>query len=738
MKSLVAYLNKKSSAELRVIAESWQANLTDRLYTGNTFQLAQEMQSEFLQRRLVDYLEPELAQWLEFFISRTEFTISLEELDRLKPASPERDADLKKLKQIGLLFEEKTIVAEEGSPSGQPETPPVKPVKAGWSEIYGWRNRDKIAGSLKTVLSTLSVPREVARPLARLLAEKRASIEPPPDQPVLKPTQLPLHHLLTGLETEKIEQGAESWGMTGLLGSAGPAQLVAELTRAITDQAHQVKILEELGDGSLELFKLLKIQSGKTTLEALLADYVSMKRLGRSLRPLLERLLVWEAFEDGKSLVFIPAEIISPRSEPPVALPEALQTTNPPGKTTLFPPYALAWDILTFLNYIVTNDLKLTNQALIPKRDLKRLNAQLWPLNVEEVPGLEYRHVDFVARLCFNLKLYVTETQTWSLEPGPEFEEWLKLDFYDQMRRLVELWLSEPGRTGPVEFPYYYATNKLISRANKTLLGWLKDCEPGTWYSLDSLVQKIQREDPYFITPRRDLLNMVGLQRLTELSKQWPRIEGEIIQATFQTALEWLGIVQVGRNESDRVVAFCLTSFGAEICGRNKAHSTEIPQAAQPLLVQPNFEVMLFAPKVETVWTLEKFTDLKKLDQVSLYTLTKEAVLRGLESGLTLSGIVDWLQKHNLQPLPQNLAISLEDWSKGFKRVQVEQVTLLEVEDPAVLDELINSKQFAENFERRISPTAALVRLPVITENRRTNSLKTFKNRLRNNGFFAD
>jgi DNA-binding transcriptional MerR regulator len=289
-----------------------------------------------------------------------------------------------------------------------------------------------------------------------------------------------------------------------------------------------------------------------------------------------------------------------------------------------------------------------------------------------------------------------------------------------------------------VEYPYYYGNIKTTGQANRTMLDWLKDCEPGTWYSLDDLIHKVQLENPYFILPRRELVQMIGLKRLTELSKQWPQIEGTIIQKTFQTVLEWLGIVQIGRSETGRAVAFSLTDFGAEICGRAAPGSTELPRPSYPLLVQPNFEIMLFAPEVETLWTLEKFADLKKLDQVSLYTLTKDSVLRGLETGLTLAQIQEWLEKRNPQPLPQNLAVSLQDWSKGFKRVQIAEVTLLEVEDPAVLDELLNSKQFADSIERRLSPTAALVRLPEVAENRRNNPLKTYKTRLKNGGFFAD
>ncbi len=736
MKSLVAYLNQKSASELRVIAETWQANLTDRLYTGNTFELAQEMQSEFLQRRYLDTLSPFMTEWLTFFIEQADSTIIYDELVRQQPRQDDREVTLKEFKAAGILFEEKTLVADE-SGAGQAGTVPAKPLKAGWGEIYGSRNRARVAGSLKIVQTTLTVPRELARPFDRLLAEKKLS-EEGYDEPGLKPSQVPLNYLLTSLEVEKLEQAAETWNLSGLLGNATPAQLIVELAQALTDQAQQERVLNGLGETSRELFKLLKLAGGKMTLAALLENYVSLKRLGRSLRPLLETQLVWEAFEKDESIVFIPAEILNPRQPAPVVQPEALQTVTPPGRTTLFPPYALAWDILTFLNYITTNDLKLTNQALIPKRDLKKISSQLWPLNGAEMAGAEYQRLDFLVRMCFNLSLYKTESVSWRLRTGAEFEAWLELDFYRQMRKLVEFWLAEPTRSGPVDFPYYYSSAKMMSHANRVMLGWLKDCEPGTWYSMDSLLQKVQRENPYFIIQRRELLNMIGLKRLTDLSKQWLQIEGGLIQNTFQTALEWLGIVQIGRDETGRVVAFSLTDFGAEMCGRTTKGATELPRPPYPLLVQPNFEIMLFAPEAQTVWTLEKFTELKKLDQVSLYTLTREAVLRGLETGLTVTGIQDWLQKRNPQPLPQNLAVSLQDWSKGFKRVKVAQVTLLEVEDPAVLDELMSSKQFADSVERRVSPTAALVRLPEVSENRRNNPLNTYKTRLRNGGFFAD
>src|SRR5438270_612125 len=79
MRTLVSYLNEKSPQELMSIAQLWEANLTGKLYPGSTYQLAQEMQSEFLQRRLIEKLSPAQLSLLNFLISQPAGGASLEE-----------------------------------------------------------------------------------------------------------------------------------------------------------------------------------------------------------------------------------------------------------------------------------------------------------------------------------------------------------------------------------------------------------------------------------------------------------------------------------------------------------------------------------------------------------------------------------------------------------------------------------------------------------------------------------
>lgn len=726
MRTLVSYLNERPPQDLRNIAENWQASLTDRLYTGNTFQLSQEMTSEFLQRRLLEKLaKPEL-DLLRHFIGLPGFVTSLRELATTQTPQTSDEAQLDhlttSLRQSGLLFEDK-VRAEPDDPDGKVETPKARP---GWGEIYGWRGRNVPTVALKEVLV---LPRELARPLSRLLAEKEA------DQVGRKPTlsHQPLAQLLKRLEPEVLEAQAENWGILALLGSnVSPAAISSELTRALADKAQQKRVLSELPEGSQELFEQLRAQGGRTTLPALLAEYVSLKRLGRNLRPLTERLLAWEAFEGGESIVFVPSEIANPQSESqPSALP--LQTVTAPPDVSTFPPYALAWDSLTYLTYLSQNEVELTARNYIPKRDLKKLAAQMW---VKQEVEESYR-LTFLINLCFSLKLYEADEESGRVVGGLGLPNWLELDFYEQSRQFCATWLQDALHTGPVTFPPHYNTRHVINGANRAMLNLLTDCVPGHWYSLATFLHKIQRDNPYFILPRRDLLNLVGQQRLEELGRMWMYHEGDLLQQTLSTALNWLGIVQIGRDEAGRPIAFSVTPFGAEMCEHSGATRQALPPTPNPILVQPSFEVMLLAPDVETIWTLQKFTNVHKLDRVSLFALGRESVLRGLESGLTSTDIIEWLQSQNSQPLPQNIVTSIEDWSKSFRRLVVAPVMLLEAEDPLMLDELIQSPQYAAFFVRRLSPTAALVNLPTTSESRRSNPLKSFKSKLKAGGYYA-
>jgi hypothetical protein len=502
MRTLVSYLNERSPKELQAIAEKWEANLSERLVRGQTFELAQEMTSDFLQRRLLEKLSPAELVTLQFFVNYPNYTASTEELmDALGSSHSIATQNIASLAQSGLLFHDssKTPV------SALPKLPPS--VRFMLSEN----------NTLKRAL--VVCPRELAKPLQRLVIEKLQSA---PASKKISPLALP--KLLERLPIEPLENQAAHWGLVSLVGTTDVQELRKELAQALTEQAGQQRILSNLDEDSRILFERLKNSNTKysVTIPALLKDYVSLKRLGRSLRPLTEALLVWEAFEDGQSVVFVPAEIRQPRTSlsgnvafPP---PAGLQTTAEPLQgVTLASPYALAWDILTVLNYLGQNEVQLTQQDYIPQRHVKKLQTLLWLPDKTEEPD----RFNFLVNLMQRLNLYGENEDRRLLPTSHELNAWLKQDFYDQMRQLLETWQENSQFFHTVYFPYYYGEQYTIQRANRTMLSWLRQCEPGTWYETESLLKKVQLEDPFFIKGRRELLAQYGLKHTEEIAKHW-------------------------------------------------------------------------------------------------------------------------------------------------------------------------------------------------------------------------
>ena len=718
MRTLVSYLNERSPQELRLIAERWEANQSEHLYPGQTFELSLEMSSEFLQRRLIEKLGLVELETLRFFIRQPNYTATKAELSiGLNLTEAEATTHITNLSHTGLIFPD--TIRDSNAPA--------------MSAPKVWGNT-RYRTDLAPGKSVLVFPRELAKPFRRLIGEK---LFEDTTKTKVELSHLPLRQLLERLEPEQIESQAETWGLVAMLGSQDIKEIADELARVLAEQEMQNRIVGQLDLDAQRL--LLRLREKNTTIPALLKEYVSLNRLGRSLRPLTERLLAWEVFENDQSIVFVPTEIRQPRVAATPRSEMALQSvTEPTQGITPYPPYALAWDALTFLNYMGQNEVILTSQHYIPKRHVTRIIKLLWQ---PERADSEDRY-NFLQNLCERQQLYLKDDEQRVLLASAGLNEWLKLDFYAQMRLLFEDWLHRPHFSGPVQYPYYYNSQQVIIKANQTMLGWLRQCQTGVWFSLNSLLNKIQLEDPFFIYSRRELLNRFGLKQVEEMTRQWNKVEAEVISKTFGSVFEWLGIVQISRDALGHVEAFRLTDFGAEMVGQPAAPVQTLPIVAKPLLVQPNFEVLLLSPQVETLWTLLKFSFQRKLDLVSIFVIDRLSVLRGLELGFTTTAMLEWLTANNPQLLPQNIQVSVRDWGKDFKRVTVEQTVLVETEDPKVLDELMQSRQYAEYFVRRLSPTAAVVKLPISqTPNygvgSRTDHLKTFRSLLKAGGFFA-
>ncbi|MEI6043002.1 MAG: helicase-associated domain-containing protein [Chloroflexota bacterium] len=208
------------------------------------------------------------------------------------------------------------------------------------------------------------------------------------------------------------------------------------------------------------------------------------------------------------------------------------------------------------------------------------------------------------------------------------------------------------------------------------------------------------------------------------LDSDWDYVEGEWVAEVLSEPLNWLGIIELGLNQQQRPVAFRFTALGISVLsGKTTAEEQALanqlrelantaPELARPLLVQPNFDIMVLAPlqNLALLRLIDRFANQVSMGDVAMYRINKETILRGFRGGLDATTILSVLNEHSRVPVAQNIEASVRGWDSEFGRLVVRQdATLLEVADPALLDQLMVDSNLASQIVRRYSPTIALV-----------------------------
>jgi hypothetical protein len=179
--------------------------------------------------------------------------------------------------------------------------------------------------------------------------------------------------------------------------------------------------------------------------------------------------------------------------------------------------------------------------------------------------------------------------------------------------------------------------------------------------------------------------------------------------------LRELGLVQLGYDrevvpapgEDVNPEAFCLTTLGAEVLG-SELSASEQP-SPRPLVVQPNFQVLLLEPHMQALYWLVRFAEVEQVGRVSRFTLTRESLQRGLAAHGGDASIVDYLAAHSQKAVPQNVEYTLRDWVRQGAAAAPRRVTLLEVGDEALASELVTSPRLRVFRLRRVGPRAVAV-----------------------------
>lgn len=101
------------------------------------------------------------------------------------------------------------------------------------------------------------------------------------------------------------------------------------------------------------------------------------------------------------------------------------------------------------------------------------------------------------------------------------------------------------------------------------------------------------------------------------------------------------------------------------------------------------------------------FTKVSVTKEASIYRLDFGTVVRSQDCGITIANLRSYLSASD-RPIPENITSALNDWEKQLGRIKLRQVTILECDDAALLEEVIRYKGMGDLVQEKIAAAAVV------------------------------
>ncbi len=279
------------------------------------------------------------------------------------------------------------------------------------------------------------------------------------------------------------------------------------------------------------------------------------------------------------------------------------------------------------------------------------------------------------------------------------FHAWRTSPLFDELRLLGHLEVE-----GAWERPY--------RRPRERVLAWLQALPEG-WWSLEAFVQAVRQQAPDFARPAPGDFDSWYLRRRADGrflrgEAAWDEVDGALLRFLLTGPLYWLGAVDLAAptpEQSPR--AFRPSAHLADLLAQPTAPPAGPPSAPIQVTSDGRITVPRHAPRWVR-YQIARATAWEALDQRGYhYRLTAHALERARKQGLLAGKVLALLQRHAAS-VPPNLVRALARWEEHGTQVEIAEVTVLQVSDPAILQALRRSpaKRYLGTL---LGPTAVVV-----------------------------
>ena len=560
--------------------------------------------------------------------------------------------------------------------------------------------------------------------------------------PVSMSARYTLDKCLNAYDANTIKRLAGNHGY----GASNKSQSVEDIKRILQDDFKLAKALSELSKEELDILNYLLNEQGYATPDEIVSqlmpkyredffryDWQDRWKRGQSRNPidtLLGKGLIYAvSYSYGYNLfLVIPGDLI-PRLVDKKA-PNLWNDKAPaPIISEVAPNYvtqhsSLIKDIVSMLGGFSVAELSRTNTGFVHKTGLKNIARTLL------LPDEKY--ANFIYALCREARLILPSVRTGFYEVTKEGVAWLSKDFREQLTELYDVWKKSVFFGEMYEEAFQkssaYRSQELTQNVRRAGLN-LITLETGSGFvEIQSLLNTLDYTTPMLL--QENSSHNIGFVAKSET----------FIQRLVEQCLYWLGVIELGwkiqpkpttgeslpasrgraakkTSEAEPVegkpepVSYRLTETGKALVGYPNAEIPAGMPREEEFIIQANSEIFLppyLSPAIHYPLTL--FTEIPKNGASNIVVLSKDAIRKTLDRGLTIEDILKFLGAHSRTGIPQNVEYMIREVGGKHGHIHIgSSLMYLTTETPNLMKELLAKKEIQSVFVRTLSDTIAIM-----------------------------
>lgn len=510
---------------------------------------------------------------------------------------------------------------------------------------------------------------------------------------------------------------AELWGLEMPSGSSD--EIAQTLAEHMTDPEQLEDLLASLPDQAAELLDQLAREGGRTPFARIDRTYGPFREMGPGRRdreqpwrqPASALEIVWyrgllgRAFADSplgpQEFIYLPSDLAL------LLRKDHEHRSVTPGNQTQTPARVERADTSAV-------DDATTILAAFRKRPPERV-----PLRRERRAQLsEFLYQSVSVDLIVDLLLDLRLLEGKSYEPAPDYVgPFLEASRSQALKMLIAAWRDTERWNDLAALPHLrfaaanWPNDAGISR--RAALELFQPIPTGEWWDLATFLADVKRYHPAFQRPGGDFeswyLQDASGAFLNGI-EHWDSVDGAYLRFVIEGPLHWLGITDLGRSDQGAPInCFRLTPASKLLLNPESRLHVEDPDSK--ITVKSNGEVIVprGADRV-TRYQIARISAWDPPDRLGHhFRLTPGALQIAKEQGLNARHILQLLENAVESGLPPSVVRAVERWSRTGIEARLAHTLLLRVEEPAILETLVEHVSTKRHIAEILTPTTAII-----------------------------